>query len=119
MCVFLPVIDQEKHQFIVAQPVCDRSIIVATISGTNGTTTLEDWKVENVKRPKGSKDCSEFSVTYKSNTGDKYKYKGGETVSIKVVPVEEAPDEYMEFTYNVVATKKVVVKGVKFERVTK
>ena len=110
----------EGSTFIIpASCITDRSIIVATISGTNGTTTLEDWKVENVKRQKGSKDCSEFSVTYKSNTGDKYKYKGGETVSIKVVPVEEAPDEYMEFTYNVVATKKVVVKGVKFERVTK
>lgn len=110
----------EGNTFIIpASCITDRSMIVATISGTDGTTTLEDWKVENVKRPKGSKDCSEFSVTYKSNAGDKYKYKGGETVSIKVVPVEESPDEYMEFTYNVVATKKVVVKGVKFERVTK
>ena len=110
----------EGDTFIIpASCITDRSTIVATISGTDGTTTLEDWKVENVKRPKSSKDCSEFSVIYKSNAGDKYKYKGGETVSIKVIPVEESPDEYMEFTYNVVATKKVVINSVKFERVTK
>lgn len=104
---------------IPASCVTDRSTIVATISGAGGTKTLDDWKVKSVKRQKNSKDCSEFSVTYKSNTGDKYKYKGGETVSIKVIPVEESPDEYMEFTYNVVATKKVVINSVKFERVTK
>ena len=104
---------------IPASCITDRSTIIATISGAGGTKTLDDWKVKSVKRQKNSKDCSEFSVTYKSNTGGKYKYKGGETVSIKVIPVEESPDEYMEFTYNVVATKKVVVKGVKFERVTK
>ena len=110
----------EGDTFIIpASCITDRSSIVAAITGTDGTTTLEDWTVENVKRPKGSKDCAEFSVTFKSNTGDKYKYKGGETVSIKVIPVAESPDEYMDFTYNVVATKKVVIKGVKFERVTK
>lgn len=110
----------EGDTFIIpASCITDRSSIVAAITGTDGTTTLEDWTVENVKRPKGSKDCAEFSVTFKSSTGDKYKYKGGETVSIKVIPVAESPDEYMDFTYNVVATKKVVIKGVKFERVTK
>ena len=110
----------EGDTFIIpASCIADRSVIVATITGTDGTKTLEDWTVENVKRPKGSKDCAEFSVTFKSSTGDKYKYKGGETVSIKVIPAAESPDEYMDFTYNVVATKKVVIKGVKFERVTK
>lgn len=109
--------DGEKF-IIPAACVTDRSNVVVTITGTNGTTTIEDWTVTNVKRPKNS-TVSEYEVTYESKEGKKYKYQAGETITIKVIPVEESPEEYLEFTYNVVATKKVVVfNGIKFERVT-
>ena len=105
---------------IPASYVTDRSIITATVTGVNGTTTLDDWTVTEVKRPKGSKDCSEFLVTYKSETGDRYKYKDGETITIAVTPVEEATEEHVDFTYNVAVSKKVIGLGsTKFERATK
>ena len=61
-----------------------------------------------------------FSLSSKSKTGRNYKYKDGETVTITVTPVEETSDEHMDFTYNVIETKKaVIIKDVKFERATK
>ena len=48
----------------------------------------------------------------------KYKFKDGEIVTIKVIPVEESPEQYLEFKFNVVAAKKAFVfNGIKFERV--
>ena len=111
----------EGDKFIIpASCVTDRSTVEVIISGADGATNQGAWNVTNVKRPKGSKDCSEFSVTYENKDGDKYKYKGGETVTIKVTPIAESPEEYLEFIYNAVAGKKVVVlSDVKFERVKK
>ena len=110
----------ENSFTIPASCVTDRSIIKVNITGSNGTTTLDDWTVSEVKRPKGSKDCSDFIVSFKSKTGRNYKYKDGETVTITVTPVEETSDEHMDFTYNVIETKKaVIIKDVKFERATK
>lgn len=105
---------------IPASYVTDRSTILVTISGANGTTTLDDWTVTKVDRPKGSKDCSEFLVTYKSKLGDKYKFSDGEIVTITVTPVEEAAEEHMDFIYKVNASKKPIgLSNTKFERVTK
>lgn len=105
---------------IPASCVTDRSTVVATITGSSGTTILDDWTVTDVKRPKGSNDCSEFIVTFKSKAGEQYKYKGGETVTIVITPVEETPEEHLDFTYNVVASKiAFIIDDVKFERATK
>ena len=111
----------EGDKFIIpASCVTDRSTVEVNVSGTDGTTKSGKWSVTDVKRPKGVKDCSVFSVTYEGNKSDKYKFKGGETVTIKVTPVVESPDEFMEFTYNAVAAKKAfVVNDVRFERVKK
>lgn len=97
--------------------ISDRSRVIVTISGPNGTTTINDWIVKEVKRPKNA-SCSEFIVTLVSEAGKSYKYQAGETISIRVIPVAETPEEYIEFSYNVTAVKKVVVfNGIAFERV--
>ena len=57
-------------------------------------------------------------MTLVSKLGKEYKYQDGETITIKVVPVAEAPDEFIEFTFKVTAVKKVVVfNGISFERI--
>lgn len=102
---------------IPAVCISDRSTITVTITGPNGTTVLDDWTVKEVKRPKNA-GCDEFVVTLVSKLGKEYKYQDGETITIKVVPVAEAPDEFIEFTFKVTAVKKVVVfNGISFERI--
>ena len=97
--------------------ISDRSKIVVTVSGPNGTTTIDDWTVKEVKRPKNAA-VSDYAVTLESKTGKDYKYQAGETVTIKVVPVEESPDMVIDFVYKIISVKKAVVfKGISFERV--
>ncbi len=94
--------------------VTDRSVLTVTIS--NGDT-INDWKVDNVKRPKGA-DCSEYVATFKSDAIKKHKYQVGETLVIKITPVASTPEEIIEFNYNVVEEKKAVIfDGIGFERV--
>ncbi|MBR3356967.1 MAG: hypothetical protein IKG46_03980 [Solobacterium sp.] len=114
-------VDFDGEEFTIpASCITDRSNVSVTISGSSGTKVFEEWEVVEVKRPKNSKDCSEFMVTIKIKGADKYKYKDGENVTIKVTPVEETPDEHLDFKFNVVETTTAfVIKGVKFERVTK
>lgn len=109
----------EGDKFIIpASCVTERSTVNITVSGPQGTTTFDEWTVKEVKRPKKSTDCSEFMVTYTNKDSEKYKYEDGENVKITVTPVVESEDKTIEFTYNVVATKKAAVfNGVKFERV--
>ena len=71
-----------------------------------------------VKRPKKSQDCSEFRVTLKLKDSEKYKYQPGDTVTVRIIPVEEVPNVYWDFNYKVVETKTaLVIKGIAFERV--
>lgn len=104
---------------VPATCVTDRSIITVTVKSSNGNTVLDDWTVTNVKRPKNSTP-SEYIVYFESKKGKDHKYQPGETVSIKVIPVAESQDEFIEFTYNVVGVKVAFVfNGTKFERVYK
>lgn len=103
---------------IPASCITDRSKIIVTVSGPNGTTTFEEWEVAEVKRPKNSTDCSEYKVTLKIKEADKYKYQVGETISIKVLPVEDNENEYLTFNFNVIENNVAFVKGIKIERVT-
>ena len=104
---------------IPASCVTDRSTIIVTVKGSDGSSTLNDWVVTNVKRPKNT-DCSGFIVYYESKIGGKYKYKAGDSIIIWVIPVSETPDSYYEFAYAVEPVKVAFVfNGVKFERVTK
>lgn len=97
--------------------VTDRSNIQITISGEKDDTIIEDWAVTKVKRPKKSKNCSEFIVSFESEVANDYKYQAGETVTIKVIPVVDTPDENIIFKYNVTSDKKAFVfDGIKFER---
>ena len=103
---------------IPASCIADRSKITVTVSGANGTKTFENWTVTEVKRPKKSQDCSEFRVTLKLKDTEKYKYQVGDTVTVRITPVEEVPNVYWDFNYKVVETKTLgVIKGTAFERV--
>ena len=102
---------------IPASCVTDRSKITVTVKGVEGITTLDDWVVTNVKRPKNT-DCSGFIVYYESKLGDKYKYKAGDSIVIKITPVSETPEKYYEFLYVVKPVKVAfIISGVKYERV--
>lgn len=108
-----------KSFTIPASCVTDRAIITATVSGSEGTTVLDEWSVTNVDRHK-SENVSDFTATFESKPAKDYKFKAGETVSVKVVPVAESEDDYIEFNFNVVASKKLaVLDDVSFERVMK
>lgn len=101
---------------IPATCITDRSKISATIQGLESETKLEDWIVTNVKRPKNA-SCSEFTVVLNSETGKKYKYQAGEKIIIKIIPVEESPEEFFEFTFDVIAVKNLwFIPGIDFER---
>ena len=58
-------------------------------------------------------------VTVKIKEADKYKYQAGENITIRVMPVEDNQNEYLDFKYNVVENNIAFIKGIKFERVTK
>lgn len=100
-----------------ASCITDRSLIIVTV---NGKVEHKDWIVKKVKRPKGA-NCSEFIVYFESKSGKEYKYQAGDKISIKVIPVSDASDKYMEFSYNVVPREVPVFQqfGIKFERVFK
>lgn len=102
---------------IPASCLTDRSVV--TVSVSDGTV-LDDWKIQEVKRPKNGTDCSEFMVTMTSQEGKKYQYSAGETITITVIPVSDAPDYALEFKFEV--TEKTTlgfIKGIDIERVTK
>lgn len=104
---------------IPASCITDRSKISIAVSGPNGTKTFEGWEVSVVKRPKNSKNCSEYMVTIKIKEADKYKFQAGETITIKVFPVEDDQNDYLSFNYKVVENKiAFVINGIKFERTT-
>lgn len=101
---------------IPASCLTDRSVVTVSISGG---TVLDDWEVKEVKRPKNSTNCSEFTVTMTSKEGRKYKFTAGETITITIVPVSDAPDYVIEFQYKVVEKKTLgIIKGVEIERIT-
>ena len=101
---------------IPASCLTDRSVVTVSISGG---TVLDDWEVKEVKRPKDSTNCSEFMVTMTSTEGKKYKFTAGETITITIVPVADAPDYVIEFRYKVVEKKTLgVIKGIEIERIT-
>ena len=102
---------------IPASFVTDRSTIVVTVSGSGEAVTFDDWKVDKVKRPKGSTECSEFIVTYTSASAKEHEFTAGDSITIQVIPVAETPEEHIDFGYNAIASKQfLVVDGVSFER---
>lgn len=105
-----------KKLSIPATCITDRSVIIVIVNSEAGETTITDWVVDNVKRPKDV-DVSDFIVTYVSDKGKKYEYSGGDKVSVKVIPIDDSMDDYFEFTYNVVNTKVALVfDSIEFER---
>ena len=106
-----------KSFTIPASCITDRSVITVTVSASDETTLLDEWTVTNVDRHK-SEDVSDFTATFESKPAKDHKYQVGEVVTIKVIPVAESEDNFIEFTYNVVPAKKLVVfDDISFERV--
>ena len=107
-----------KKITIPASCVSDRSQIKVMIKGSNGESTIDDWTISEVDRPKKSKDSDEFIAIYKSKTGADYKYQDGDEITIRVIPVDASPEKYIDFPFKAKSTKKaLVLKGVEFERV--
>ena len=107
--------DGEKLS-IPAICITDRSVITVTIIKGTDEITIADWVVNNVERPKDA-EVSDFIVTYSSDEGKKFDYSAGDKISIKVIPTSDSEDYYLEFAYNVVATKVAYVfDSVGFER---
>ena len=106
--------DGEK---LILPAICisDRSTVTVTIKGSSNEV-LDDWEIVEVIRPKNSTP-EEYTVTFKSEKGKKHKYQTGENIIITVVPVEETPQEKVEFNYDVIGIKKAFVfDGITFER---
>lgn len=102
---------------IPASCLTDRSVVTVSISDG---TVVADWEVKEVKRPKNGTDCSDFMVTMTSKDGRKHKYAVGETITITIIPVSDAPDYVIEFYYTVIEKKTLgVIKGIAIERITK
>lgn len=82
---------------------------------------LNDWIVKEVKRPKeNTNDCRDFSVILTSELSKEYKYSAGEKVTIIVIPIDDSPNETIEFNYDVIEKKILGVFGdVGFERIDK
>ena len=102
---------------IPAVCVTDRSVISVTVTSSGARTGWADWIVTEVERPSDS-DSDGFIVTYESETGDDYDYEVGNVITIKVIPVEEDPENCFVFTFNAVRGKILFVSaGIDFERV--
>jgi len=94
----------------------DSSIIKADITWADGSKELDDWAVQEVKRTKKG-TYQDYTVTYTSKSGKDAKYKAGDKIVITITPVAEAPEDTLEFKYNVVSEKKALVfNGIRFER---
>lgn len=101
---------------IPANFVAERSQINVTVSDGDSSAVIDDWEISEVKRPKKS-EFVDYTATFKSGEGADYDFQGGETVKVRVIPVEEASREYFEYTYNVVPIKRFFIfDGVEFER---
>lgn len=103
---------------IPASCVTDRADIQIIVLRKKKETIIHDWTVTKVKRPKKSKNCSEFTAIFESEKAKDYKYKSGDKISIKVMPVADTPDENLVFQYVVKPDKKFLIfDGVKLERI--
>ena len=101
---------------IPATCISDRSTVSLVISNGKTKTVIDDWTVEEVKRPKKA-SVSEYTVSYESEKAEKYKYKDSDVITITVTPVVESPDKNLVFVYNAKKVKKLfVINSISFER---
>ena len=102
---------------VPAACVADRSTLIVSVSGANGETVLDDWRVTNVDRH-NSTSIEAFTVTYESEKAKGYQYKVDDKISIKITPAADHPENYIEFKYRVIPTKVVwVFDSSAFERI--
>ena len=96
-----------KQISVPASTVSDQYKIVMTVNDSENM--IEDWTVENVKRPKNYTDCSEFNVKFKSKTAKEYKYKEGDSIEINIYPIEEKEEKCICFKYNAVTKDNFLI----------
>ena len=100
---------------IPAVYLTDRYQVQVTISGENGETTVNDWMVKKVSRPKDG-ESSDFKAVLSSESAEDHKYHDGETVTVRVIPTEDSEKELI-FTFDAVSVKKWFgMKKIVFER---
>lgn len=95
-----------KELVIPANYVCDNSKIVLTLKNSDGTTIIDDFVIEKVKRK--NNDVESFIATYTSETFDDIKLKVNDKICIEIYPFED----YLpanKFSYNI---KKVNIFGI-------
>ncbi|MBQ7158125.1 MAG: hypothetical protein IJS09_01685, partial [Treponema sp.] len=96
---------------------------IMTVSGSSGRTTIDDWVVSEVKRPKNA-GCEEFIASFTSNTGKTYNYQAGDIVTIRVILVIDTPDAFIEFSFTAIEGRWKLrdpfdFRPIDFERVMK
>lgn len=97
--------------------VTTNSKIVVSAIADNGTTTFDDWKLDEVER--NGDDINGFTATYKSAKSKKFDYKKGMTISIDIFSNQEATTPDFTIKYAVVGSKVLwVFDSIDFERIS-
>lgn len=101
-------------------PACcvfDRSMCQVIVSGGNGETTFDDWKVEKVERPKEG-DYSNFVAVLTSENARSHSFTDGDSIEIRIIPDSKYRDDVIQFQYKAVGVKNLFFfNGIQFERV--
>lgn len=98
--------------------ITDKSKIVVTVFNDNEKAIYDNWTIEEVNRPKKSRDCSKYIATFTCKELEEQKFKSGQKIQIEIIPVSETPEVSLSFYYNVTSTKKLfVINSINFERI--
>lgn len=108
--------DGAELQIPVLLVTASSKIVVSAIAD-GGTTTLDDWKLEEVER--NGDDINSFTATYKSAKSKKFDYKKGMTISIDIFSTQGATTPDFTIKYSVVGSKVLwVFDSIDFERIS-
>lgn len=102
---------------ISADYVSDKSKIIVSVYDGKDITIFDDWVVDKVERPKDSSNVADFTVIFKSESSENYKYKDGDQITVKVLSHNGELD-YLNFDFTVKTKKNLYVfESLSFERV--
>ena len=97
--------DKFEKKTLTVPAIClsENCEVKVVVTNDSGTTVLDDWVIDEVKRPKNS-DLSDFTATFSSKASDDYKYQTGDKISVFITPLKGYLGE-KEFDYEAVASK--------------
>lgn len=96
--------------------VTNRSQIIMSIKRGATSTVVTDLLLKQVDR-KNASDCGDFVVTYSSEVLKKYSFEAGDVISIQVLPVAELSDTNLEFVFEAVLVKvMLIIDMIEFHR---